>query len=110
MAKGCVYFLRGGGLTKIGRTGDLRLRLQAIRSCSPARLELLFAVYCDDPKHVEDVMHAVFDQCRKHGEWFRLTYTEVMEVAKHFEEDGEEDWGEVFRVSYEEEKWPPPTG
>lgn len=64
----CIYFVRGGGLIKIGKTVDLRLRLSGLQVGSPAPLEVLLVLA--DTGALEEQLHRRFAKARAHGEWF----------------------------------------
>ncbi len=63
-----VYFIRGGGLIKIGVANDVASRFRSIRTMSPVPLELLGFIEGD--KATELSLHAKFAGARRHGEWF----------------------------------------
>lgn len=67
----CVYFIRSGGLIKIGITSNLDARLSCLRGSSAQRVELLKSI----PGNIqtEKSIHMRFDNLRTHGEWFTET-------------------------------------
>jgi len=67
-----VYVIRAAatGLTKIGTSGKIRKRFAALQAASPDRLELLATF--PGGYLLEDDLHEVFSDRRKHGEWFDL--------------------------------------
>lgn len=80
-----VYFITGGGATKIGRTVRHPLeRLEELQASSPVPLRLVY----DHPggAALERALHRAFESIRRHGsEWFQeeLSYNEIRaEVAK----------------------------
>lgn len=69
---GTVYFVAAESvaLIKIGRTGDVRRRMNALRVASPVHLQLLATI--EDPAGtLERELHRRFADLRAHGEWFR---------------------------------------
>ena len=68
-----IYFLlaRSVGLIKIGRSIDVRRRIQDICTMSPVPLELIGVVYGTYQKETE--YHQRWAGLRRHGEWFEAT-------------------------------------
>lgn len=64
-----VYFVSGGGLTKIGRTSQLRRRVTELAAACP--MPLLLEAWLPGYSLLEVRLHARFDRYRVHGEWFR---------------------------------------
>lgn len=65
---GVVYFIRGGGLIKIGWTADLARRLEVLRSQSPVELKLIGTVEGSRAKEKE--LHNKFSEYHVHHEWY----------------------------------------
>lgn len=63
-----IYFLRGGGLIKVGTTDQLRARIRGIQSMSPVRLDLIMVAPGDVER--EEIIHQRLQHSRHHGEWF----------------------------------------
>jgi len=63
-----IYFLSGGDKIKIGVTGDVRARIDAIRTMSPVPVELLCVI--PGTPDQEKLLHRRFAEYRVHGEWF----------------------------------------
>lgn len=66
-----VYFIRGGGLVKIGYSECPTSRMADLQAGSPIKLELLGTIR--GQRGTEEALHKKFSHLRKHGEWFRLT-------------------------------------
>lgn len=56
----------GTGLVKIGKTGDIKKRLAAMRTGSPTELRLVAWLAGD----IESSLHTMLAAHRVHGEWF----------------------------------------
>ena len=69
-----IYAISSNGLVKIGRSSNLRLRVSNIRVDNPHSVEVL--AYHEVPrlvgKHIELLLHAVFDLHYAGGEWFNI--------------------------------------
>lgn len=65
-----VYLIgsAGSSVVKIGRSGDIRTRLQQIQRMSPAPLGILWST--PGGSAVEKALHRHFKALRMHGEWF----------------------------------------
>ncbi|PED73034.1 hypothetical protein COL30_11835 [Bacillus pseudomycoides] len=84
--KGYIYFLKAdNGLIKIGKTKDLKQRLDHFTAKLPYKLELLHSIESDDYSSLEEYFHEMFANKRKRGEWFELTEEDMKEV-KLFEQ------------------------
>lgn len=79
-----VYFAEAdNGLVKIGKAKNVRLRISSLRSSSPIPLRLLHVIDCNGrSRQIERHFHKMFKTKRRHGEWFRLTLKEKMEITK----------------------------
>ena len=71
-----TYFIKNplNGLIKIGRSEDVEKRFKSLRTGAGIALELLFYIERD----VEKELHIKYNKQRKIGEWFDLTYEEVL--------------------------------
>lgn len=63
-----VYFVRAGGLIKIGVSNDIAHRLTALKAMSPVPIALLASIPGDAKD--ERRLHEQFAHLRQHGEWF----------------------------------------
>ena len=66
-----VYFIGCHDAVKIGYAANVRSRISAIRSCSPAPCYLLCLLR--GGKALEGRLHQRFAASRQSGEWFRMT-------------------------------------
>ena len=65
-----VYFIAGGGKTKVGITmNDPMRRLAQLQTASPAKLRLVCFVP-DSSHELERMVHHVLRDRHSHGEWF----------------------------------------
>lgn len=78
-----LYFIVGGGMTKVGSSGNVEKRLAHLRTMSPMPLRILKV---EDGSYrleraVYEVLHA--RGLHSHGEWFfgELTFEEAAEVV-----------------------------
>jgi len=85
MVNGIIYFIRAEvtGFTKIGMTTRLIWdRFAEIKKVYPsAHLVAHYAV--QEPKKVERALHKKYKHVRMYGEWFNLTYEQIMEEVKN---------------------------
>jgi hypothetical protein len=78
-----VYLIKAAnGLFKIGRTNAIRFRMAELRVASPIRLTLHSYAAVRRTRLVERYLHAKFKACRLHGEWFKLSESQLIE-AQH---------------------------
>ncbi len=76
LVKGHVYFIRNGGLYKIGVTEDLARRFKEL-----VPDEILNTVRCSNFREVEQTLHSRFRKVRlPQTEYFRLDANQVMQV------------------------------
>ena len=67
-----VYFIEGGGYTKIGKADDPQKRLKELQTGSPFPLSLKFVTEGGFEK--ESQIHSALSKYRFNGEWFEITY------------------------------------
>lgn len=78
-SEGWVYFLKAdNGLTKIGRTKDLKKRMYHFTVKLPYELELIHAIESDYTVELEAQLHEKYKHLNVRGEWFNLN-EEIME-------------------------------
>lgn len=77
-----IVWATGTNLYKIGFSNDVDRRIGSLKSGSPHPLEVILTV---PGTHVEKILHGIFADYRKHGEWFEfdndLTLTMVKAAA-----------------------------
>lgn len=78
---GHVYVLAGGGCHKIGRTKDLRRRVEQLAVQLPFEVALVCSLKSDDPKTLEAELHERFANKRLNGEWFDLSAEDVAYIT-----------------------------
>lgn len=96
-----VYFINGGGATKIGYTNNLRERLLALQHAAPWPLRIVRAVL--GSQGLELRAHAYFRTARIHGEWFEIGRRRIHEFADAVER-GEEPGANHWTVKRSEAK------
>jgi hypothetical protein len=75
---GFVYLmLSETGLYKIGRSTDCQARLKAVKQQERCGVTFIGAHDVSDAHAAERAAHAMFAEKREHGEWFRLTPSDV---------------------------------
>lgn len=80
-----VYFIRGGGLIKIGHANNLGERLRSIQMMSPVIIEYLGCVLGGET--LEREIHRKFKHLRKHGEWFKPDAELINYISDLFEKE-----------------------
>jgi len=65
-----TYFIKCDNFVKIGRTTDLNVRLQTLRTANPYDLELLAFTHFKD---IEREVHKKFKHLKHRNEWYKLT-------------------------------------
>lgn len=68
---GFVYFVKADVTIKIGYAKDVYKRLKALQTANPIQLELIG--YIPGNKEKESSLHALFDDYRLSGEWFKYS-------------------------------------
>lgn len=78
---GYVYLLRAhDGLYKIGHTANPDNRLRTFEVRLPFFVEYEHLIPCENRLKAEATLHSRYAAQRVHGEWFRLTDTQVAEI------------------------------
>jgi len=102
-----IYFLVADdlNLVKIGRTNDVKKRVDFINTSSPVELELVSVLRGVDPIQ-EQLIHEKFKTMRQRGEWFHLS-DELRDFVANpttIEVDPENDWStcKVFISWYDD--------
>ena len=80
--EGYVYLVKemNQGHVKIGRSKDIRDRLQTFNVKLPFKIELLHTIFCEDYVFSEKILHNHFDDLRVDGEWFSLAEKDINEI------------------------------
>ena len=82
-AYGLVYLIEGLPLYKIGRTRNLPKRLNDLQASSPAPLKVLCILQTVCMQKLEQQLHRKYKHKRIHGEWFRLSESDINEIMAH---------------------------
>ncbi len=77
----CVYFICHEGAVKIGRTSDLKKRMETIQTSCHAPIELFYSFWTD--KETETELHRIFSDIRLKGEWFIFGREFVLRLDKY---------------------------
>lgn len=77
---GYVYFVKCNDVVKIGRTKNLKERMEVYSVKSPFETEILHQVETDNCVRLERHFHAIFMDKRTDGEWFRLTKQDIADI------------------------------
>ena len=80
-----VYLVQGGGLTKIGITGNIVKRFGSLSSSSPVVLSLHHQVHCANAAEIEKQLHVKYASDRRHGEWFHLSTLQIQEIKDYLD-------------------------
>lgn len=83
---GFVYLVRAGFFHKIGKTKDLKQRLNALRTGSGHEMEVVSTRYVDNARGYELALHKHFAARRRNLEWFQLSKAEVRSLVLALEE------------------------
>lgn len=70
---GGIYIIEISGYHKIGMTTNLSNRMTQLNTSSPIKPTLVKWFPCDDYIEREIKLHKLFQDKRRHGEWFDLT-------------------------------------
>lgn len=80
----CTYIIKNplSGLIKIGRTCDLKMRMQALQCGAGVPLDVLAVI----PGDIEKSLHSKFSKYQVHGEWFSDSDGKIANYAEVFGE------------------------
>tara|TARA_R100001530_G_scaffold81228_1_gene56652 strand:+ start:52 stop:513 length:462 start_codon:yes stop_codon:yes gene_type:complete len=83
-----IYFIRCLDSVKIGYSKNPRIRLSALQTANPNKLELLYSF--PSFKHREETIHEDLVHLRKNGEWFKYNdeIDEYIKTIKMEEKNG----------------------
>ena len=92
--KGFVYFIQADKFIKIGKTADLKKRMQDLGIQLPWPMKLIHHIVTDDMDGLERAFHEKYKEFRTNGEWFILAEKDINEIKadKVFEEQLEIYW------------------
>jgi hypothetical protein len=85
---GGVYFATAKtiGLTKIGCSNSITVRLESLRAFCPDDDIEVFVIADPDCRSLESTLHNVFKHLRQHGEWFALAGSDIARVKAKYGE------------------------
>lgn len=66
---GFIYFIKAGGMIKIGYTKNLKERMTTIQVSMPIKIELIGVM--EGTQSFERELHHLFREHKERGEWFR---------------------------------------
>jgi len=78
-----VYVLSAGGFVKIGRAGDVFLRIKQLQCGCPSKISPIVAVGKlpeGVARDVERAVHGRLSRARSHGEWFSCTAEQAVSL------------------------------
>ena len=73
---------------KIGRAKNIEQRLSGIQTGNPFKLKLDLCFWVESMSKVENMIHNQYKNKRKNGEWFDLTDSDVLDIAKRYSING----------------------
>lgn len=85
--KGFVYIIESENLYKIGKSKNPHKRIKQLQTGSERVLNLKYFKVVEDMLKAEQILHTLFNCSRKHGEWFKLTKTDLELLEKIFKEN-----------------------
>lgn len=85
---GHIYLIKAdNGLVKIGKTTDLKTRLDHFTAKLPYEVKLIHSIETNDHTKLERKLHDLFEHKRKRGEWFELNEKEIQYVKKKYKNE-----------------------
>ncbi len=72
-----IYFLKSGSLTKVGRSVNIRARIEELGRMNADRLSAIAIISTPKTYGLERAFHNEFAERRHHGEWFRINKTDI---------------------------------
>jgi hypothetical protein len=80
---GYVYLIKAdNGLYKIGKSKNLHARINEFGVKLPVKTELIHSIANSDFSTLELELHERFSDKREHGEWFRLSESDIEEIKQ----------------------------
>lgn len=86
-----VYLLESDGFYKIGVSGAPMGRIRELQTGNPHKINLIASCKTDNAHGAEWFIHRVLSKFNIHGEWFKLTNTDVVIIAQVFNSIETED-------------------
>jgi len=77
-----LIYCIGTNLYKIGQSSDVKQRLTALQISCPLRLKLIISKTFNCPHRAEILLHRMFADKRKSGEWFELDDKELVNIKR----------------------------
>jgi hypothetical protein len=78
--RACVYILESHGLYKIGKASNLSTRLAGLQAGNPHELNVVAVITTEAYEVLERALHRLYIDQRVHGEWFRLSQSDIEEI------------------------------
>ena len=82
MPDGYVYILAGGGFHKIGKTINPEDRIRWFETKLPFPVKLTHLIPCQNYGLAEKALHRKFAPRREHGEWFKLSESDLETIKQ----------------------------
>ena len=82
--KRSIYLIENenDGLIKIGIGKNPKLRIKQLSTGSTSKLSLLFHIESDFASKIENILHRIYSDRRKNGEWFDLQGIDLLHIEK----------------------------
>jgi excisionase family DNA binding protein len=77
-----VYLIVCMKVYKIGLASNVAKRIASIQTSCPGPIELVHTIPTNDAHRAEGFLHRLFKMRRSHGEWFKLTPTDVRFICQ----------------------------
>ena len=78
-----IVYNESNNLYKIGKTKDIDSRIKQIQLGTGAKLKIILLIN----SNVESELHKEFEDCRIHGEWFRLSELDIRYMSERFNKE-----------------------
>ena len=83
--EGFIYLIKSNNMYKIGKTKNIKTRIQSIKTSTPFLLEIVHTQKYINYHKIEKHLHTEFKDKRVSGEWFNLTENDI-EYIKNYNE------------------------
>ena len=74
-----TYFIQSGDYVKIGKSGCVTRRLDALQTANPIQLNV---ITIEKSEINETYFHDMFKHCHVRGEWFKITPSELISALE----------------------------